>query len=49
MSQKLRRVGAGPLDSIPNPKSLTGARRMAEARGVPRVNVDVELARAQRG
>ena len=33
MSQKLRRVGAGPLDSIPNLKSLTGARRMAEAHG----------------
>ena len=49
MSQKLRRVGAGPLDSIPNLKSLTGARRMAKARGVPTVNVDVELERAQRG
>lgn len=46
MSQKPRRVGAGPLDSIPNPKS-SGA-RMAEARGVPTVNVDAELARAQR-
>ena len=47
VSQKPRRVGAGPLDSIPNPKSLTGA-RMAEARGVPTVNVDVELAMGQR-